>query len=173
MAQLIRLALALFLLASGFGSARAGVPPQPASTQVTPTLVTPTLATPTQAAAKQESFAAFWPRFRKGLLAGDMDRLSRLAQFPLEVRGTLDSDAVRRIPRSQFSTVITSILAEDSGLSVAQPETNRALIERLPQADPRQRGVSISADTARIGPLDFARQASDWRLVRLYHEDDN
>lgn len=158
MAQLIRLALALSLLASGFGSARAGVPPQLASTQ---------------AAAKQQSFAAFWPDFRAALLAGDTDRLSRLAQFPLEVHGTLDSDLVRHISRSQFSTVITSILAEDSGLSVTQPETNRALIDRLPQADPKQRGVSISADTARVGPLDFARQAKEWRLVRLYHEDDN
>jgi hypothetical protein len=125
-----------------------------------------------QAATLKESFAAFWPRFRTALLAGRSDQLSELTQFPLEVRGTLDSDTSRRISPSQFSTFLTRVLAEDSGLSVTQPETNRVLIDHLPEADPKQRGVNIRDDVARIGPLGFARRQDGWRLVRLYRESD-
>jgi len=150
----MRLTLAVLLLAGCMGIARVGAQ-----------------SSADGAAGQHAGFAVFWPRFRAALLAGRADQLSGMAQFPLEVRGTLDSDPVRRIPQSELSTVVAEVLAEDSGLSVTRPETNRAMIDRLPEAYPGQRGVSIGADAARIGPFGFARRQGQWRLVRLYRDD--
>jgi hypothetical protein len=68
----------------------------------------------------QSEFQEFWLAFRRALLSGDTATLQGMIQLPLEVRGELDDEAVRRISGRELQEVFDRVLAADSGLSARE-----------------------------------------------------
>jgi len=125
----------------------------------------PQAAAPVPQASFAQDVAAFWSEFRRAMLADDIDRLSRMTRFPLEVRGETDADPVVRVDRAQLKGTVSRIIAQDSGMG-AQQETVRQFIERTPSIKPTS--VEPDGGAARVGDFVFERVDGRWLLVRVY-----
>ncbi len=95
-----------------------------------------------------------------------------MARLPLEVRGELDHDPIRRAARSELPTLLAGVLAADTGLSLRERVTNRMLVERIGPQPRSMPGVALAAGSARIGAFAFERTAAGWRLHRIYVPND-
>jgi hypothetical protein len=113
-------------------------------------------------------FDQFWARFRRALLTGDMEAVAAVTRLPLEVRGELDTDPAYRASRAALAGVLTRALNADTGLSLRQHVTNRALIERVETPTSPMPGVSVGATSARVGAFAFKRSGLEWQLCRVY-----
>ncbi len=113
-----------------------------------------------------------WQAFRTAVLAGDNATLAQMTRFPLEVAGTLDSSGIQRIGQDRFAATLKKALDQDSGLSPRQPQTNRDLVQRTESLTQNPRRPTVTDDQARIGALVFSRIGNQWKLTRLYLEDE-
>lgn len=113
-------------------------------------------------------FDQFWAGFRRAVLTGDTEAVAGVTRFPLEVRGELDTDPMRRASRAALAGVLTRALNADTGLSLRRHLTNRALIEGIETPIRPTRGVSVGATTARVGAFAFERSGTEWQLYRIY-----
>ena len=59
-----------------------------------------------------QDFSTFWQAFRKATLEKDWRRLSEMCNFPVTVRGELDSDPVYRVGRRDFPKMFGQFLRE-------------------------------------------------------------
>jgi hypothetical protein len=117
-----------------------------------------------------DSFAAFWASFQGAVKANDAEKVASLAQFPMTVRGQLDSVKPRRVDQAQFRKELSRWLNQDSGLS-ARGESMRNYILRT-DASMLERGrQGASSDrTIRAGAFQFERNDRGWRLTQVYEE---
>jgi hypothetical protein len=154
----------LLLLAGGaaFGLALACLGAPQAAAQVSPS------SSPAGSERQAQSFDAFWPAFRSAILSDDVEAVAGMTRFPLEVRGELDRDTVRRAARPELRRLLERVLAADTGLSLREPITNRRLIERIEPPMQPMRGVALSPDSARIAAFAFGRTNAGWRLQQVY-----
>lgn len=113
-----------------------------------------------------------WQAFRTAALAGDNAALAGMTRFPLEVAGTLDDSGVQRIGQDRFAATLTKVLNQDSGLSPRQPQTNRDLVQQTQSLSQDPRKPTVAGDQARVGALVFSRIGSQWKLTRVYLEDE-
>ncbi|ONG56177.1 hypothetical protein BKE38_06630 [Pseudoroseomonas deserti] len=113
-----------------------------------------------------------WQAFRAAVLAGDNAALASMTRFPLEVAGTLDDSGVQRIGQDRFAATLAKVLGHDSGLSPRQPQTNRDLVQRTESLAQDPRRPTATDDQARVGALVFSRIGSQWKLTRVYLEDE-
>ncbi|MBP0494260.1 hypothetical protein [Roseomonas indoligenes] len=119
------------------------------------------------AAAQRDSrasFAAYWHDFRAAVLAGDMGAVTRMSRLPLESRGELDDEPVRRLTAATLPSAFRRLLR-----TVEDVRTNRTVLEVIrdtpePTLDPR----NSAPDQARVSSLAFARGRDGWRLVTIY-----
>lgn len=116
----------------------------------------------------RKSFEVFWPRFREALLQGNYEVVTSMTQIPLEVRGELDTDAIRSAEPSELRSVLMRALASDSGLSLRGRLTNRSLVERVTSPLQPAPGVAVTPQSARIGAFGFEHHATGWRLQRVF-----
>lgn len=126
-------------------------------------------AVPVQPAAE---FEQFWAGFRTAALTGDVNAVAAMTRFPLEVRGELDDDPVRRAARPELAALLARVLDADTGLSAREQLTNRMLLERAGTPIRRMPGVSVTPASARIGAFAFERDGTRWQLRRIYLPDD-
>ncbi len=155
MAEVLALGLALVCMGASNVSAQASPSGDPARPE-----------------RQAQSFDAFWPAFRAAILSGDFEAVAGMTRFPLEVRGELDRDPVRRASRPELPRLLERALAADTGLSLREPITNRRLIERTEDPVRPARGVVLSSDSARIAAFAFGRTSAGWRLQQVYLPDD-
>lgn len=148
------------LLALALASVCSGAPQ--AAAQVSPN------GGPARSGRHAQSFDAFWPAFRAAILAGDMEAVAGMTRLPIEVRGELDREPVRRAARSEMPRLLERALASDTGLSLRAPLTNRKLIERLEPPVQVTHGVVWTEDSARVGAFAFGRTNAGWRLQQVY-----
>jgi hypothetical protein len=117
---------------------------------------------PKPPAADLSSFAAFWPEFRAALLASNVPALERMTRFPLEVKGELDDEPIRKVDRAKFPKLLQKLLAQKS-----QNDERRTVREDLQQtATPEM--PAPDRDNARVNEFDFERVAGQWRFVLTY-----
>lgn len=113
------------------------------------------------------TLAGFWKEFRRAALADDTASLARWVQFPLPVRGDLDSSPTRSVEAADFGAVWTLLVAEDPGVS-PYSETMREMIGRTP-APPEPH--TDSADTVYFGSFVFAKTQVGWRWSKAFATD--
>lgn len=120
---------------------------------------------PGSAAARAEA-ARFWTTFREAALSLDEVRLAALTRLPLQLRGTVDGEPVRRVQRRHLLPVLKQLLAEESaGPGGGPARSQRAWIERKATL-----GASdwLAADLIRVQQMEFQRIGGRWYLVRVY-----
>ncbi|MCR0985064.1 hypothetical protein [Roseomonas populi] len=110
------------------------------------------------------SIAAFWRGFRAAVRAGDMAAVTRMSRLPLESRGELDDEPMRRLTAATLPAAFRRLLR-----TVEDVRNNRTVLDVIrdtpePVLDPR----NVAPGQARIGSLEFARGQEGWRLVTIY-----
>ena len=114
--------------------------------------------------ADDQKFADFWPEFRAAAVTEDTARLEKLAAFPFELRGTLDTKPAQTYDRAGFRRLAPKLLNQDSGMT-EKAESMKKLLERTATAP------SDTAGTVRFGAFEFRKTLDGWRFVRAYLED--
>jgi hypothetical protein len=114
--------------------------------------------------AADQTFTDFWPEFRAAAVAEDTARLEKLAAFPFEVGGTLDTTPARTYDRADFRSLAPRLLNQDSGLT-EKGESMKKLLQRTAKAP------AVVAGTLRFGNFEFRKTHEGWRFVRAYLED--
>jgi len=114
------------------------------------------------------SFGAFWASFQGAVKANDAQKVAALAQFPMVVRGQLDSTKPRRVDQAQFKKELPRWLNQDTGLS-AREESMRSWILRT-DASALERARQSSDRMIRAGAFQFERNDGGWRLTQVYEE---
>jgi hypothetical protein len=116
------------------------------------------------------SFGAFWASLQGAVRASDGDKIAALAQFPVTIRGQLDSAKARRVDQAQFKKELPRWLNQDSGLS-ARGESMRSYILRTDASTlERGRQRESSDRMIRAGAFQFERGDGGWRLTQVYEE---
>lgn len=118
------------------------------------------------AAAEAETLDAFWSRFRRAALANDAAAIRALSAPTVEQLGELDDSPVVKLAPAQVPAVLARILERPDGVDDAG-RTQRALLEAAASPPPER---NQPADNYRFGDMEFERDASGWRLVRVYYE---
>ncbi len=113
---------------------------------------------------RDKSFDAYWPTFRKAVLALDVAALDSLTQYPVSVRGTLDSDPVRKIPKSKIIATLKQYLPLDGGVGDG---THQQQIENRTVILLKDYEYS-SPGNMRIGDMQFKKVKGKWKFYFMY-----
>lgn len=108
-----------------------------------------------------ESFKNFWQTFRRAVLDRDTNTLISLTTFPIETRGPMDSDAIVSYSKTNFTKVFDLYLLQGSGL---EEGSELDYIKKVDIPDTSD----YSAESARIGNLQFSYQNKRWSLTFIY-----
>ena len=111
----------------------------------------------------KDDFQVFWSQFREYILSRDTSGIISLTRFPIETRGSLDSDPTIFYNKREFIPVFNRFLTQLSGSNTTNlRETEFELIQRtsIPSSLDRQSG--------RVGNMIFGIVDGEWRLVFLY-----
>ncbi|KQM87356.1 hypothetical protein ASE67_06465 [Sphingomonas sp. Leaf23] len=137
----------------------AEAPVAPATPMVTAT------ATPA-ASAQEQSFQAFWTKFRAAALANDAAGLAALSAPVVMQHGDLDDSPKVRLNPAQVGPVLRKLLDNPDNTN-GEGQTQRQLVEATTTAkvDP-----NWAKDRVRIGDMEFALGKNGWRLDQIYYE---
>lgn len=105
----------------------------------------------------------FWKSFRHLFLEEDFKKLAGVAAFPIEVRGTEDSDPRFSLNQEHFKKCFALIYPRDVGIAKFE-KSHRDYIFELKEL-PETEG---SKDQLRVGDLIFEKKSGKFKLVRFY-----
>ena len=109
------------------------------------------------------SFENFWIVFRNAVLENDFQELDSLTDFPLIIKGTLDSDSAREIRHNKFKFVFEVYLkqpnADDSGTDLDEIRKKKMISEK---------DYRSSNNYIRISDMVFGRVKGNWKLIMIY-----
>lgn len=119
---------------------------------------------------RERSFDTFWPSFRTAVLAYDVQALDQLVSYPLTVKGTMDSDPIKKINSDKIIATLKIYFSKNAMIDDADlTETNLAQIKRyvtLPQSIYKH--FSMADVVISVGDLDFKKIGGKWRLSIIY-----
>jgi hypothetical protein len=107
-----------------------------------------------------KSFDLFWAKFRNAVIANDYATLKSLTQFPLIVKGTLDSDPIKKYKNDQFIFIFKHYLK--------QSNTMEDILET--EKVPDQIYTAESQTIHRLSDMQFKKVNGKWELVLIYIE---
>ena len=106
-------------------------------------------------------FIKYWIDFRQAVLNADTNKLITLTDFPLQARGSFDSDPVIEYPKQQFSRVFNFFLKQSVGDGTASTEFDLIKSKEIPKDE-------VIHDQFRIGGMIFFRTDKKWKMNFLY-----
>jgi hypothetical protein len=106
-------------------------------------------------------FIKYWTDFRQAVLNADTNKLITLTDFPLQARGSFDSDPVIEYSKQQFSRVFNFFLEQSVGDGTGSTEFDKI----KSQEAPKEKGIH---DQIRIGGMIFFLTDKKWKLGFLY-----
>jgi hypothetical protein len=106
-------------------------------------------------------FIEYWKDFRKVVLAFDTNKLGTLTSFPIQTRGTYDSDPNIEYSKKQFPRVFYFFLGQYSGDANGSAEFDIIKSTELPKE-------KVTHDQIRIGDMVFFLTDKKWKLNFLY-----
>lgn len=115
--------------------------------------------------ADSTGFPEYWKDFRQAVLNADTNKLSSLTGFPIQTRGSLDSDPVIEYSKQQFPTVFNFYLKQWAGDEKGNTEFDIIKSTELPTN-------KVIHDQSRVGDMVFYLADKKWRLRFLYLNDD-
>jgi len=113
---------------------------------------------------RDRSFDAYWPSFRNAVLALDAAALDSLSAYPVSIRGTMDSDPVRKIPNTKIIATLKKYLPVDGGVGDG---THQQQIENRHIISLKDYEYS-SPGNMRIGDMQFKKIIGNWKFYFLY-----
>jgi hypothetical protein len=118
--------------------------------------------------ARTTGLAAAWSAFRSAALAGEMQRVSSMVQFPLLSSGVVDGDATK-VQRSAFAQFFQGFLLSPSGETPNDTSVKQFLSSRSCIGDD---ALNETHDSAQIGSMVFRRFGTTWRLTQVFSASD-
>lgn len=124
-----------------------------------------------QAATKEEAYN----NFRDAFLKKDFQKLKSLSQFPIEVKGELDSDPTFKVSEKKFIECFSLIYKKEVGIvevainheDYLRDHSDIKILAKNPSF-----GIDLkSKDSFRIADLEFS--AKDFKLDRFYLDTKN
>lgn len=110
----------------------------------------------------EEEFKKFWKMFRNAIISNDFETVEANTIFPLETRGTLDSDPIVRIDKKKFQDVFKIFLKTYYSMSTNQ-------IDYIKSQEIIKPYITNSY-WQRIGDMQFKRIDGKWYLSFIYIE---
>lgn len=111
-----------------------------------------------------KSFQEFWVGFRNAVIENDTNKLIQSTKFPLETRGTLDSDPIVKYDKKDFVRVIQKYLKQDTGLGIDN-ETEFDLIKKLDVYNKNDSQYNVPIENwVRVGDFEFKKEGKEWKL---------
>jgi hypothetical protein len=111
-----------------------------------------------------KSFVDFWKVFRNAALKNDYKSLDSFTKFPLIVKGTLDSDPIKKFNRDKFQFVFKNYLKQDnanmSGTDLDDIQSKK-VISNSDFKDAVKNEI-------RISDMVFEKVKGSWKLILLY-----
>jgi hypothetical protein len=111
-----------------------------------------------------KSFVDFWKVFRNATLRNEYKKLDSLSKFPLIVKGTLDSDPIKKFNHDKFQFVFKNYLKQDnsdmSGTDLDDIRNKKTI------SDADFKGGA--KNYMRISDMVFEKIKGNWELVLLY-----
>ena len=107
---------------------------------------------------RDKTFDPFWSKFRKAVIAKDYNTLRSFTQFPLIVKGTLDSDSIKKFKSDRFIYIFTHYLKQSNSARNDIVET-----ERIPDKE-------YSETSLRFSDMVFKKVKGQWKLYLIYIE---
>jgi hypothetical protein len=117
---------------------------------------------------RDKSFDAYWPSFRKAVLALDVAALDSLTVYPVSVRGTMDSDPIRKIPKAKIIATLKKYLPIDGGVGDG---THQQQIESRTVIPLKDYEYS-SPGNMRIGDMQFKKVKGKWKFYFMYLDEE-
>ena len=106
-------------------------------------------------------FIEYWKEFRKAALVFDTNKLVTLTGFPIQTRGTYDSDPNIEYSKKQFPRVFYYFLGQYSGHANGSAEFDIIKSTEIPKEE-------VTHDQIRIGDMVFFLTDKKWKLNLLY-----
>jgi hypothetical protein len=121
---------------------------------------------------RDKSFDTFWTSFRAAVLASDVAALDPLVSYPLTVKGTQDTDPVKKINRDKIVATLKTYMSKFAVIEDGfDGETNRDQIKRYVTLPPSiYRRFSPADVLINVGDLDFKKIGSKWKLSIIIYE---
>ena len=110
------------------------------------------------------SFVRYWKIFRESVLDSDFKKLDSLTQFPLIVRGTLDSDPEKYIGINKFKKVFRVYLKQANAFYSATDLNDIKEKEQLSVKDFRY----LWKNQMSVDDLEFEKIKGHWKLTLIY-----
>lgn len=106
-------------------------------------------------------FNEYWEQFRKAVLVFDTTKLETLTSFPIQTRGTYDSDPNIEYSKKQFPRVFYFFLGQYSGDQNGNAEFDIIKSTIIPKE-------KVTHNQIRIGDMVFFLTNKKWKLNFLY-----
>ncbi len=110
-----------------------------------------------------KSFQNFWNIFRTAVLENDSTELDSLTDFPLIVKGILDSDTAKEIRRNKFKLVFEVYLKQTNGANTGTDSDEIREKKMISEKD-----YDLSGAYIRISDMVFGRVKGNWKLIMIY-----
>jgi len=126
--------------------------------------------------------AVFWSTFRIAILNNNISQIKNMTQFPIETRGSMDSNPIIKFDQNKFQSVIKLYLNEISGQNYI--DTNFDYIKESEkisfknQVDYQNskdysKSAIVDGTWARIGNMEFKLINNNWNLTYIYLSEDS
>ncbi len=110
-----------------------------------------------------DEFRTYWTLFRKAVIEKDTSTIIALATFPIQTRGTFDSDPIIKLNKGRFKKTFFSFLESFNGIDL-EAGTNYDFIKNKKVISER-----VVNNRIRIGDMVFLYIKNEgWRLSFLY-----
>ncbi|MES2777300.1 MAG: hypothetical protein V4722_24190 [Bacteroidota bacterium] len=116
---------------------------------------------------RDKSFDAYWPAFRKAVLALDLAGLDSLTQYPVTSRGTMDSDPKKPIDRAHIIAALKKYFPVDGGVGDG---THKQQIESRTSIPDKDYEYS-SPGNMRVGDMQFKKVKGKWKFYFIYMDE--
>lgn len=128
------------------------------------TIITACFLFPVSAASISDRSAAYWAKFRAGVLRGDVPTIATLSRFPLEASLLCDPETAKHITRTQFPMLFRT--------EIGCPSENGHSTLNLIKNGVRFTGNNYhNAETASVDKFSFRKKAGQWRLTQIRYAD--
>lgn len=113
---------------------------------------------------KDNGFLSFWTNFRTAVLQSDAKALDSLTLFPLVIKGTLDSDPVKKTGPKNFPVVLKKCLAQPN---INYSGTVADVIKATTTFSAREY-TDMRNNMMRVEDFEFKKIKGKWLLYLIY-----
>jgi len=106
-------------------------------------------------------FIEYWKKFRQAVLNSDTNKISSLTDFPIQTRGSLDSDPIIEYSKRQFPRLFNFFLKQWAGDENSSSEFDIIKSTEVPKD-------KVTHDQVRVGDMVFFLTDKKWKLTFLY-----